>query len=238
MIKNLVVCGDSFNTISDIEEYKGTHWSEILSKYLNLNLISLADAGSSTTRIVFQMLEALTIPDSFVICAPTIGTERVEIVNNINYISYPVNSLKNFKPKKNNSYYSYAGFLKSASFSDNEYPVLAKYLSSGIIENQSKWGYLYAIKKLKDNKIPFLLFEGFILPTWHFIKVEEYLEYISLDEIILLSEFDAFGDYINCFNDASKEKRDPGYHTFPDQQLKIAEYVFNKIKSKIIKGNR
>lgn len=235
MIENLVVCGDSFNAVSPLPEYKGTHWSEILSSRLNLKLINLADQGSSLTRITFQLLESLNIPNSFVICGPTIGLNRLETLVDSKFGATSVHSLSDFKPQTNSSsYYSEDGFLKSIKPDDGDYEVLAKYLNSFMVVHQGKWGYLYALKKLKDKNIPMLVLEGFSFLSWKFIDKEEYMEYnISLDELVLLEDFNPFKGFIDRFNPKHKMFRDPGYHTIPEKQLVIAEYFYQRIKDRI-----
>ena len=72
MNSTLVVCGDSFHSISNQYEektnpkktYVGTHWSELLSNKLNWNLENLSMPSASNSVIVLQIMEAIELkPD-------------------------------------------------------------------------------------------------------------------------------------------------------------------------------
>ena len=75
-MKKLVVCGDSFNAIS--KNLPNTHYSELLSKRINWNLINLARRGCSNGGIRLQIDEAIRQQADFVIIVPT-GWDRIEI---------------------------------------------------------------------------------------------------------------------------------------------------------------
>jgi hypothetical protein len=77
-ICNLIVCGDSFNVPGNIK-YPGTHWSELVAKELNLELINLAMPGCSSRAICYQMIDSLRRPNSIMIAAPAASPLRIEI---------------------------------------------------------------------------------------------------------------------------------------------------------------
>ena len=101
----LVVCGDSFMS-PVIDETKGLHFTELLSKELGWNLISLARGGVSNNVIRLQIEEAikmnpdcvligLTSPDRFEF--PLAKGEHMFLpyagLANINYQGYPDSSV-------------------------------------------------------------------------------------------------------------------------------------------------
>ena len=100
-MKNLIVFGDSFNALN--KDYKGTHWSEVLSLRHNLNLISLARHGCSTRYIVFQMLHAIEHSqkpfeeDSIIIGAHSSSFTRIELLTKDGYADHSKIRLDSFE---------------------------------------------------------------------------------------------------------------------------------------------
>ena len=96
MIKHLIVCGDSFNALARYPIYKGTHWSERLSKMLNVNLVNLASVGCSNRMIVMQVEEAMKYDDALIMVAPAASSARIALLLDINRSNDEDISLKNF----------------------------------------------------------------------------------------------------------------------------------------------
>jgi hypothetical protein len=76
--KKLMVCGCSFSAITVEEKYWGTHFSEILSKRLDWDLVNLAYAGCSNGGIRLQIEEVVRQKPDFAIIIPTFF-DRTEI---------------------------------------------------------------------------------------------------------------------------------------------------------------
>ena len=59
------------------------------------------------------------------------------------------------------------------------------------------------------------------------------LETIDVKDLVTKTQFNIGEEYINAFN-ASNEvlDLDPGYHTRPDFQIKLADYVEQRIKDR------
>lgn len=83
----LVVCGCSYSAPSQIDEFKGTHWSEILTKTINWELISLARQGCSNGGIRIQIDEAVKLKPDLVIVTPTYF-DRIELPARISPTSW------------------------------------------------------------------------------------------------------------------------------------------------------
>lgn len=73
-----MVCGCSFSAISVAEEHWGTHFSEILAKRLDWDLVNLAYAGCSNGGIRLQIEEVIRQKPDFAIIIPTFF-DRTEI---------------------------------------------------------------------------------------------------------------------------------------------------------------
>ena len=73
--KRLVVCGDSF--MSPTNNLPGTHFSEIISEELNMELIPLSRSAMSNGGIVSQLEYALTLDPSFILFNTTFA-DRIE----------------------------------------------------------------------------------------------------------------------------------------------------------------
>lgn len=75
MIKNIVICGDSFSSADTGRP--NTHFSELLSK-MGYRVRNLARGGSSNTAICFQIQTAISLNADFVIFTST-GPDRLNI---------------------------------------------------------------------------------------------------------------------------------------------------------------
>jgi hypothetical protein len=235
MIKNLVVCGDSFNSISFKEEYKGTHWSEILSKKLKLNLINLAEPGCSTRMVAFQILESLNYDNSLVIAMLAASFQRFEILTDPNFSLNENITLKNFvyRSEDKNNFNRFIRSINSPEFSINR--LVQKYLTTkvswGLMKEIDNWALFYSLSKLKRKKVKFLLLDGIHFQNLKSYDLEEYVEVFG-ENYIIKNEVLSFKDYV--IDKMTKDgewfaKIDPGYHTFPEDQIKIATILEHEI---------
>lgn len=239
--KKLVVCGDSFNSIStqfktDKITYENTHWSEVLSKRLDCNLTNLSCPGSSNTLIVLQILEAIELRPDLIISGWSGGHgTRVEYFINDNEKVGAVH-LGDFKYAHRRHPYKdlnkgYTQAVRSSSLLDMANRKLADQLAMilplNLMGSRDTWLIMYAISKLVKSKIPFLVFER--PPSWPddwtSPFTDELLEYCSSENIIFKSEFNPYKYRVDD-NTAC-------YHTTEESQILIADYMEQRIKEYI-----
>lgn len=231
-MKNLIVFGDSFNALN--KDYKGTHWSEILSLRHNLNLISLARNGCSTRYIVFQMLHALRYNDSIIIGSHSSSFTRIELLTKDGYSDHSdiqLNSFENFDIDNKD-----IPFMKSVNLftiaNDNTIPddvknVVLNKIPSGMNYHIDKWGMFYALHELKKNNANFLYMPNLLFPGADLFDDNDLINQFGKEHI--LDEFSFEPYYVD--RDANPTFRDPGYHTTPESQIEIA----NIIEARLIK---
>jgi hypothetical protein len=246
-IFNLMVCGDSFNAPGKLE-FSGTHWSELVAKELNLELINLAIPGCSNRAVCYQMADSFRRPDSLVIAAPAASPLRIEITPTPEEFGRDISTFIYSKRDKH-PLEKWGSLLISPHISsvpigmldDKEIQnVFLNKVSTSIMRDIDKWCLLANLKMLKNNKVPFLFFEQ----VWwenssNHITLEDYLGFIDIEDLILLKDL---GPPINVYNHAeiTKEeidKLDPGYHTHPDEQKKIATYIINRLRTQFPQFN-
>ena len=100
----LVVCGSSWSAISTIPGFEGTHWSELLAKKLNAELINLAIGGASNIKIRIQLNAAKKIKPNFILFNAD-DAARIEIknLNNSNLKNIKRYNIENFAGYKSSS---------------------------------------------------------------------------------------------------------------------------------------
>lgn len=244
--EKLVVCGDSFNSISEqitsdnLSTYVNTHWSEIVSQRLNYDLINFACPGSSNTVIVLQILEAIEQRPDLIIVGWSAGhgtrveyfikeDDRVSGTNlgdfKYNHRLHPYQKYQKYQ--KSNKWHLEA--VLSTSLIDMPHTKLAEELAMvlpfQLMGKKDEWIIMYALTKLVKSGIPFLVFER--PPSWPddwpSPFTNEMLEYCSRENIILKSDFDP---YIYQAGHSGS----PCYHTSKESQILIADYVEQRIK--------
>lgn len=99
----IAVCGCSFSAISRKEEFRNTHFSEVLSETLNADLFNFAMPGASNGNIRLQVEEAMDINPDIVILTPSF-VDRIEIpiyplFDDTQSMGYDVPRAKNYNPK-------------------------------------------------------------------------------------------------------------------------------------------
>jgi len=239
----IAVCGCSFSAVSHLQNFSGTHWSEILAKNLGAELHNYARQGISNSVIRLQIEEAIKIkPDWVFINATT--PDRIEFPVDNNRYNKKL-GLKNFNYFKDDN----VKLISETMFSviDNhphEYrrdkvskPIRdAVSLHAALIyeihwqQQKDNWLLNSGLWKLHDLNIKFLYNPWVInhknmpfhdLPIWFTEK------YFLPFEFNLLDLFNKFVDEL-----VKKEPFDVGYHTPVDEQKNIAEQYLNLMKLK------
>jgi hypothetical protein len=236
-MKNLIVFGDSFNSLNMKvrgKDFSGTHWSEILSKRHNLNLISLARSGCSTRYVVFQILHALSYTDSIIIGSHASSFTRIELLTkdgNSDRCNIKLDSFENFDIDDTDT-----PFMKSinlftlgndSSIPDNVKNVLLTKIPAGMNYHIDKWGMFYALHELKKNAANFLYMPNLLFPDFDLFDDNDLLDQFGKEHI--LDEFSFEPYYVD--RDSNPDFIDPGYHTKPESQIEIA----NIIEARLIK---
>lgn len=241
--KKLVVCGDSFNSISTQTDpvtgqiFKGTHWSEIVADQLDYQLINFAFGGASTSMIVLQILEAIKLNPDLIITgwACGLGT-RIEYLINEKDIVIGENLGEFAYKNRPHPYHQLNRIVNEKVTSSNILLMpdqdLAKKLAilfpNRLLVYKDIWAVSYAVSELSRSKIPFLVFET---PP-KFPKTEpkpftnELLKHCLKENIIFQDELD-FSEY------EIKSNSPPIYHTAVESQIEIANYIMKRIKDLI-----
>ncbi len=234
-MKNLIVFGDSFNATN--VHYRDTHWSELLSRKHNLNLISLASSGCSTRYVVFQILHALTIPgDNIVIGSHAASYTRVEILTK----PVTLDTLINIRSFENyNGENTEESFIKSINMftimnehglTDFEKEFLSTKIPLELNTHIDRWGMFYALTKLKEANSKFSYISNLLFPAGDLFDENYISSVLGAEHVILKNEL-CFADYYINRN-INKEFVDPGYHT----QIESQEIIANKIETKLKKN--
>lgn len=240
MNKNLIVCGDSFQSISDQssedlrESFIGTHWSEVLSKKLDYNLINLAMPGCSNSLIVLQIMEAIKLNPSLIIIGWSAGHgHRTEYLKNP--MADPVGNINlghfiyKFRPHP----YDKLGFLKNTILLSSNIPDIPHeqfknqmliYSGTHFFEYfKEECMMIHAISKLSLLKIPFLMFETGVGHPYPSNWIIEMLNFCKEENIIYKK------DFYPWYN-LNRSNQPPVYHTSKEVQVKIANYIEDRMK--------
>lgn len=237
--KKLVVCGDSFNSISEqltsdsLSTYANTHWSEIVSQRLGYDLTNFACPGSSNTLIVLQILEAIEKQPNLIIVGWSAGHgTRVEyFIKDDDKVS--ATSLGDFKYDHRSHPYlklnkAHKQAVLSTSLTDMPHKKLSEELAMvlpfNLMGKKDEWIIMYALTKLVKSGIPFLVFER--PPSWPedwpSPFTNEMLEYCPRENIIMRSDF-------NPYIYQAGHSGSPCYHTSTESQILIADYLEQRI---------
>lgn len=238
-VDKLIVCGDSFNAYSRNSKYAGSHWSQILSKKLNLPLLSFASEGCSSKLVAFQMLEALNHPGSLVISSPAAHHFRLELLVNKSKARYSEISLKSFiqtsdcNVNKDPHLRSInANFLEKESIiRPAEANAILNFVPLELNKYTDKWSLFYALYRLKKDNFNFMFYDIDIFGNDRlFDNKKELEELISARNLLDTTN----GQYRKYLIDRIKDKKvdDPGYHTKPESQEIIAEDFFKEINDR------
>ena len=238
--KKIAVCGCSFQAPShqwinvndaSFGTYVGTHWSELLSQRMGYELVNLAVPGASTAVVILQIFEAIKQKVDFIVIANSASSNRLEFYNRDD-TSYPP-EIRNFfyAPSRANPFVE-AGeipndYLISMGIQSVEPEAFRDYLAMHVavemMDLKDNWMLMHAVSKVVKSGIPFLIFEGRISMPAALSINDDLLEMCSPDNIMFRKDFDPFKTYLSAFES-------PSYHTHPDQQKPIADYVEARIR--------
>jgi hypothetical protein len=238
----LAVCGCSFSAVSHLEEFKGTHWSEILAEKLNARLYNFARQGISNSVIRLQINEAIRIkPDWVFINATT--PERIEFP--VEDKKYDVNlRLKNFNYSKEN--YNMVSETMFSIIDNHPHEYRREKVSKHIRDAVELHTALLFDRKWQEQKDNWILSSGvwrlhdlgikFFYNPWTINHPAEPLHNLPkwfTEKYFLSTEF----NLMNLFNRFEKElvkspPYDVGYHTPVEEQQIIADKYLNLMKSK------
>lgn len=236
MVKNLIVCGDSFSQSINREPYQKTHWSELLSERLNLNLINLSQSGCSSRMISFQIMETLKFSDTLTVVVPSSTFSRFDILSDPDSTLKRIVGLEDFKyfrrspPSHLNETLPFIESKNLHEF-DND-PMALDFLSSKLpwelYRHIDKWALFYALSQLVRHNRNFLLISGIFHPNHLPYDTVEFIDIFGNRFIVDESEF----SFVKYGIDKHKHKNfiDPGYHTHPKDQIAISIEIENLIK--------
>lgn len=222
--KKLIVCGDSYQTPSLKQQYAKTHWSEILADRLGLELLTFAHQGQSNTVITYQILDAVKHRDAIVVISPAAGV-RIEWCELENLKGRP-RSRKSFRRTDDKYPEAFINVL-CMSLCDINNPVHNVFLSNinlNLEQFKQECMLYYALGKLKNsgngilflNSIPHAVLED-----------SELLQIINDNQLVTKEQFDIGTGFIDSRINGDS---DPGYHTTPEFQITLADYIETRIR--------
>jgi hypothetical protein len=225
--KKLIVCGDSYQTPSLKQQYLHTHWSQVLADKLGLELLTFAYQGQSNTAISFQILDAAKYRDAIVVISPSAGI-RIEWCKPENLKSKP-QSRRDFVRTDNKYPEAFINVL-SMSMCDINNPVHEVFLGNinlNLEQFKQECMLYYALGKLKNSGNGILFLNS--IPH-AIIQDTELLQVINNKQLVTKEQFDIGEEFIDSW---VNKDIDPGYHTTPKFQLKLADYIEHRIKEYI-----
>lgn len=244
-MKKLIVCGDSFMSPVTSEEFKGTHFSELVAKKINFELISLAGGGMSNGGIAIQLKTAIEMKPDLIITNTTHST-RLEWTYN------EVKTIQNISTK--DLFYAQPESLARTYSWINKDPKVISYSFDQILYNDGRNRLPICISDdvYKEQRINAL--REYFLYLYHpdLKKFTDTLMMVGILHLLHESKIpyiflkDTTGDiadsckFLGKYNYASPDTnlvdlgygapnyKDPGYHTTPEHQRKVAEILLEK----------
>lgn len=237
-IDTLVVCGDSFQD-TGLVGHEGTHWSEIVSSRLNLNLMNLAISGGSSVAVAFQMLYAENIPNCLVVGSMAASEMRYELssqtdaIEKLNYRHFAFKSTKNPLNAKRDPFIQLIRSMPVSMMEEGLQSQILTNFNFNIKRQTDLWSILYALRTLHHKKIPVLFFQA--LPNGGPIPMEDFAPFVDESCIIKAEELDIYSGFFDHSKMSLREMEelDPGYHTTHERQVEIADYMTVRIKNLI-----
>jgi hypothetical protein len=234
--KKLIICGDSF--MSPTIKLPGTHFSELVSEKMGLELVCFSRSSMSNGGIISQLQKAITLNPEIIIFNTTFA-DRIEL-------SLTEKNLEDLEIDLTceDFYYGERKDYSCKTINDNDYTMgsesIESLLNGGIFPEKKsavdnflsniynrKWKIqmdrhaIYSMAhQIYTKGIPFLFMIDIIdaaskmswLPKNQIGFSWKELESITLDKFDIKFE-------------------DPGYHTTPEVQMIIADDTIEKIKS-------
>lgn len=248
-MKKLIVCGDSYMS-PVVGKYAGTHFSELIANKLNYELIAYSRGGMSNGGICIQIDSAINLnPKPDLILVGTTSYNRIE---------WPINQDPTDKFTVQDLVYNdHKTFLSSSYTWLNQTPKLISTILSDIWEKYKRSAY-YEIDPLIEHRVRALYryFELLYHPSWkreqdklmlyailhklHISKIPYVICHESIDNLSKEFEWLNYGDSLHYFYPQFREimadsyvtaTTDPGYHTTPECQQKIADKLLVNINA-------
>ena len=242
--RKIGICGDSFMSAviyneSDLDNGYDKHFTDILSKKLNISLITFAKAGSSNQAIRLQISEIIKERPDFVIVGTT-SPERVELpindksyeynngIFNIFYSNCPNTStlhpkFKQIEPKMvSTTFYDIITGGFNMFYSKEQIKTFKLWFENFFDEKWKKqidsWIISDGLQELQDNHIDFYCINSHLN--------EKNLERFGEKIIGYNSELNPW----NYYNPNNNQKY--WFHTGLEEQEILAEKWYDKIKDK------
>ena len=223
----IIVCGDSF---CSSHNYARDHFSQILEDEYGHTVINLAQGGTGTVAICFQIKEAIRLQPDVIVHGRT-GPDRIEIpINNKSFV--PALGLQNFVyPFKNESSYSspYVGDTNAPFFSSllgalTDDPEQIELMDSYIkISKEQRQAVKMYISFLYDRKFK-IETDNWLYEYWQ-IKILQH----NIISIPFLQQ--NFAKIAYDFARKTNYEYSTCYHTDRDTQEKLAEHIHQEIQT-------
>jgi len=220
----LIVCGDSYQTPSLKQQYAKTHWSEILADRLGLELLTFAYQGQSNTVITYQILEAVKHKDAVVVISPSAGI-RIEWCEPENLKGRP-SSHRSFCRIDNKYPEAFINVLSMSMCDVNNHmhDVFLSNINLNLEQFKQECMLYYALAKLKNSGNGILFLNS--IPNG-ILQDSELLQVINDNQLVTKEQFDIGEEFIDSW---VNKDTDPGYHTTPEFQIKLADYIETRIR--------
>lgn len=224
--EHLIVCGDSYQTPSEHPKFLGTHWSEVLSTRMGIPLMTLASPGMSDTGIAFQIMEATKYKNALVVMSmcPGLRFDR----NAPNSATMQITHHTNFKLEQvahnYKNIYIHPTSISTMSMDSVTDRVFLTETNHDLEEFKQLCVIFHALDLLKKQTNDFLFFDS--MPNKHKKRVSEVLDEKN---IVTTQQLDLQYNCIDHSTTPNWQDIDPGYHTLPDRQVQIADYVENRV---------
>lgn len=228
--EHLVVCGDSYQTPSTNPKFFGTHWSEILAARQGIKLITLASPGMSDTGIAFQIMEAAKFPNALVVISMSAGLrfDRCSPDNTSKLVSHYTHFRSHETDYVHADDYIQVASVQSLDLGNAADRALLTSINYDLEEFKQRSMIFYALTVLRKQSDNFLFFEN--VELGHKNNISNLLDEKN---IISRHQFDLTEDSIYHHETSNWQDIDPGYHTLPERQTQIADFIENRIWSGI-----
>ena len=213
------MCGDSY--WSPTKKLPGTHFSELICKELNYDLLPLSRSGSSNALICLQIEKAIQQSVDIVIFGCTFET-RITIAKKLNQPFELINTFGRYDYDLSIDYipvrcrnYTSASLNDSIvdDFSKKHFTLNENYQT---LSTQQSWMLAYWMTKLHEQKIKFL-FSSYQLTKNNSRAKNVFEKFQKYDIDDIPYKYESF-------------EVDPGYHTLPQSQIQIASEILEKIR--------
>ena len=148
--KKLAVCGCSFSSVATPEQHRGTHFSEIMARTLDWDLLALAYQGCSNGGIRLQMQGAIDAGADFVMVIPTFF-DRIEIpTTGMKPVFNPTLWLSFDQKMKKNLGYDPEKGMDNINHTHSKQPSL---ICENLVSLVYNWKHAYRNRKQLDEQV-------------------------------------------------------------------------------------